>query len=129
MVAPAFAELGADVVPVGAVRFADRVERLVDAVLHALVAADVDERVVVLDQLREVIAAAADAVLDVLFLCARLAAKGELEVDQVVGQLLERPEIGQLALGPRAEEQPDMAAVVGRALAPPALDIALEIGG
>ncbi len=81
------------------------------AVFHGREAADVDVGVGVGEQLRHIGSTLADQILHVALGLTRGAREGEVNVDEVLGQVLQRTEVGQFLLGPRAEEQHEFAAV------------------
>jgi len=108
-------------VPVEPSRAARVGERLRDAFLHPLEPADVDVGVRVGDELRDVGRALADAVLHVALGLAGHAREREIDVDEVLRELEERAEVGELLGRARAEEQHQAAALVERDAAAPAL--------
>src|SRR5512135_1494965 len=121
MVAPGGAHVVPQGRPVEGMLAADLGERGVDAALHLLVTAEVDERVVVAEQPRDGVAARAHAVLHVLLGLSRIARERELHVDQFARQLHQRTEVGQLARRACAEEEQVLAALLERHAAAAAL--------
>src|SRR5512135_2797300 len=114
MVAPGGAHVVPQGRPVEGMLAADLGERGVDAALHLLVTAEVDERVVVAEQPRGGVAARAHAVLHVLLGLLRIARERELHVDQFARQLHQRTEVRQLARRACAEEEQVLAALLER---------------
>src|SRR5690349_9615757 len=102
-------------VPVEPPRAADVAERVDDAALHAFQAADVNVAVIVLQHAHDLVGALADAILHVRLRLLRHAREREVDVDEVLRQLHQRPEVRQLAVDARAEEQQQVAALVERA--------------
>src|ERR1700722_5119300 len=88
------------------------------AFLHRLEAANIEIGVWVGDKRRKVGGALAHHVLHVSFGLARSTAESEVDVDEVLRQRAERPEIRQLLFGAGAEEQHELAALELARLAP-----------
>src|ERR1700722_6532828 len=81
------------------------------AFLHRLEAADVEIRVRISDQRSEIRRALAHEILHVALGLAWCAAEGEVDVDEVLRQIAERPEIRKLLPSTGAEEQHQLAAL------------------
>ena len=82
--------------PVLAVLAAGVPKGVVDALLHAFEAADVHVAILVMQQAHDFGAAFPNSILDVLLGLTRHAGEGEVDVDEVLRQIAERAEIGQL---------------------------------
>ena len=89
----------------------DVAQREHHAFFHRLEAADVEIGVRIGDQRGEIGRPLAHQVLHVALGLVGRAAEGEVDVDEVLGQIAERPEIRQLLLGAGAEEQHQLAAL------------------
>src|ERR1700733_12082584 len=83
----------------------DVAQRQHHAFLHRLEAADVEIGVRISDQRREIRRALAHEILHVALRLAWRPAEGEVDVDEVLGQIAERPEIRQLLPSAGTEEQ------------------------
>src|SRR5262249_26494176 len=116
-------ERGADGFPIKPGLNSDVAQGEDHASLHRFQAADVEIGVRVNDELGEIGRPFAHHVLHVALGLAGGAAEGEIDVDEVLGQIAERPEIRQLFRGAGAEEQHELAALelAGLAQAPPPL--------
>src|SRR5688572_681139 len=96
---------GTQSIPIEVTLPAHIAKRLVDALLHAFQATDIDVGILVFQHLDDRIAALADKVLHVLFGAARHARESEVHIDELFRKPGQRSEVRQLFGSPRAEEQ------------------------
>src|SRR6266498_1668967 len=110
VVAALFPQHRSHTVPVHFLFAACVAKRFVDALLHALQAADVDVAVCIAEQPRNVRAPLANPVLYVALRLAGNARECKVDVDEILRQLQERAEVRELSCDSGTEEQHELAA-------------------
>src|ERR1700722_2857747 len=111
MQSPVLLERRPDSLPVEAGLRSDVAQREHHAFLHRVKAADVEIGVRIGDERREVRRALAHHVLHVALGLTGRAAESEVDVDEVLRQIAERPEVRKLLFGTSAEEEHQFAAL------------------